>query len=135
MWAASVSDALLVRLASVRSGARVDVIDFEPCGPLARLDAAELEGLHSVVVACAVASDDESVVQWCTLLGSASRRLLPPRIRAGGDRRRKIGGYGRAKLLFPDGGRPRTAEEIEEIERWGEKVRREQEGRRYPPGL
>ncbi len=50
-------------------------------------------------------------------------------------RRRKIGGYGRAKLLFPDGGRPRTAEEIEEIERWGEKVRREQEGRRYPPGL
>ncbi len=72
-WAAAVSDALLVRLASVRSGARVDVIGFEPCGPLARLDAAELEGLHAVVLACAVASDDESVVQWCTLLG---RRIL-----------------------------------------------------------
>ncbi|MDT7723069.1 MAG: hypothetical protein QOE94_4080 [Mycobacterium sp.] len=68
-WAASVSDALLVRLASVPSGSRVDVIDFEPCGPLARLDAAELEGLHSVVVACAEASDDESVVEWCTRMG------------------------------------------------------------------
>jgi hypothetical protein len=68
-WAASVSDALLVRLASVTSGARVDVIDFEPCGPLAWLDAAELKGLHSVVVAGAEASDDESVVEWCTRMG------------------------------------------------------------------
>jgi hypothetical protein len=50
-------------------------------------------------------------------------------------RRRKIGGYDRAKQLFPDGGPTRTPEEIEEIERWGEKVRREQEGRHYPPGL
>jgi hypothetical protein len=50
-------------------------------------------------------------------------------------RRRKIGGYDRAKLLFPDGGRTRTAEEIEELERWGEKVRREQQGRQYPAGL
>lgn len=48
---------------------------------------------------------------------------------------RKIGGYKRAKLLFPNGGRTRTAEEIEEIERWGEQVRHEQAGRRYPPGL
>ena len=48
---------------------------------------------------------------------------------------RKIGGHDRAKLLFPSGGRTRTPEEIEEIERWGEKVRREQEGRQYPPGL
>jgi hypothetical protein len=30
-WAASMSDALLVRLASATSGAPVDVIDFEPC--------------------------------------------------------------------------------------------------------
>ena len=65
-WAASVSDALLVRLASVVSGARVDVIDFEPCGPLAWLDAAELEGLHSLVLAGVDASDDEQVVEWCT---------------------------------------------------------------------
>jgi hypothetical protein len=50
-------------------------------------------------------------------------------------RRRKIGGYYRAKLLFPNGGRTRTAEEIEEIERWGENVLREQQGRQYPPGL
>lgn len=48
---------------------------------------------------------------------------------------RKIGRYDRAKLLFPDGGRTRTAEEIEEIERWGAKVRDEQQGRQYPPGL
>ena len=68
-WAASVSDALLVRLASVTSGARVDVIDFEPCGPLTWLDAGELEGLHSVVVAGAEASDDEAVVGWCTRVG------------------------------------------------------------------
>ena len=65
-WAASVSDALLVRLASVKAGERVHVIDFEPCGPLAWLDAAELEGLHSVMLAGADASDDESVVEWCT---------------------------------------------------------------------
>ena len=65
-WAASVSDALLIRLMSVTSGARFDVIDFVPCAPLARLDTAELEGLHAVVVAGAVASDDESVVEWCT---------------------------------------------------------------------
>jgi hypothetical protein len=68
-WAASVSDALLVRLASVTSGARVDVIDFEPCGPLTRLDVAELKGLHWVVVAGAEASDDEAVVEWCTRVG------------------------------------------------------------------
>jgi hypothetical protein len=42
---------------------------------------------------------------------------------------RKIGGFKRAKLLFPNGGRTRTSEEIEEIERWGEEVRREQQGR------
>ena len=69
LWAASVSDALLVRLASVTSGARVDVIDFEPCGPLTRLDAAELERLHSVVGAGTEASDDESVVEWCNRMG------------------------------------------------------------------
>ena len=55
-WAGSVSDALLVRLASVMRGARVDVIDFEPCGPLAWLDAAELKGLHSVMLAGAEAN-------------------------------------------------------------------------------
>ena len=35
---------------------------------------------------------------------------------------RKIGGFRRAKLLFPNGGRTRTAEELKEIERWGERV-------------
>jgi hypothetical protein len=50
-------------------------------------------------------------------------------------RRRKIGGYYRAKLLFPNGGRTRAAEEIEETERWGEKVLREQQEPQHPPGL
>ena len=50
-------------------------------------------------------------------------------------RRRKIGGYDRAMLLFPNGGRNRTLEEIQEIERWGEKVRREQHGRQYSAGV
>jgi hypothetical protein len=50
-------------------------------------------------------------------------------------RRRKIGGHARAKLLFPNGGRTRPAEEIEEENRYWGNVRREQQGRQYPPGL
>jgi hypothetical protein len=65
-WAAPVSDALLVRLVSVMAGARVEVTGIEPCRPLAQLNGAELEGLHSVMRAGADASDDESVVEWCT---------------------------------------------------------------------
>jgi hypothetical protein len=68
-WAASVSDALLVRLVSVTTGARVDGADNEPRQPLARLDGAELEGLQAVLLAGADASDDESVVEWCTRMG------------------------------------------------------------------
>lgn len=48
---------------------------------------------------------------------------------------RKISNHRRAKLLFPDGGRTRTAEEIEELEQWGKRVLREQQGRTYPPGM
>ena len=48
---------------------------------------------------------------------------------------RKIGGIERAKLLFPKGGRTSTADELEDERRWAEKVRREQQGRQYPPGL
>jgi hypothetical protein len=48
---------------------------------------------------------------------------------------RKIGNIDRAKLLFPTGGRTPSVEEIEEEERWAEKVRREQQGRQYPSGL
>lgn len=65
-WAASVSDALLVRLATLTAGVRVDVTDIEPCRPLADLDGAELDGLYSVLLAGADASEDESVVEWCT---------------------------------------------------------------------
>jgi len=48
---------------------------------------------------------------------------------------RKISGYNRAKLLSPNGGRTPSAEEIEEQQQWAEQVRREQQGRQYPPGL
>lgn len=48
---------------------------------------------------------------------------------------RKIGGIKRAKLLFPDGGRTSTADEIEERKRWLEQIRRDQQGRHYPPGF
>jgi hypothetical protein len=65
-WAASASDALLVRLVSVTAGVDVDTTDAEPCPPLAHLDSAELEGLHSVLAAGADASDDDAVIEWCT---------------------------------------------------------------------
>jgi hypothetical protein len=65
-WAAAVTDALLVQLVTVTTGATVDVSDIEPPRPLALLDAAELNALHSLLRAGAEASDDESVVEWCT---------------------------------------------------------------------
>lgn len=68
-WAASVSDALLARLVTVTTGARVDFTDTEPGRPLAQLDAAELEWLQSVLLAGADASDDEAVIEWCTRMG------------------------------------------------------------------
>jgi hypothetical protein len=48
---------------------------------------------------------------------------------------RKIGGRKRAELLFPNGVRIPTADEIEKQKRWLEELRREQAGRQYPPGL
>jgi hypothetical protein len=65
-WAASASDALLVRLVTVTTGVHIDGTTTEPRQSLARLDAAELEGLYSVLLAGAEASDDESVARWCT---------------------------------------------------------------------
>jgi hypothetical protein len=65
-WAASVSDALLVRLVTVTTGVHIDGTTTEPAQPLAKLHAAELEGLYSVLIAGAEASDDESVARWCT---------------------------------------------------------------------
>ena len=53
------------RLVSVTTGVRVDPTGNEPC-PLWTLAAAELEGLHSLLLAGAEASDDASVVHWCT---------------------------------------------------------------------
>jgi hypothetical protein len=64
-WAASVSDALLVRMVSVTTGVHVDGTGSERC-PLKTLDDAELEGLHALLWAGTEASDDEAVVQWCT---------------------------------------------------------------------
>jgi hypothetical protein len=68
-WAAAVTDALLVQLVTVTTGATVDVTDIEPPRPLALLDAAELDALHSLLRAGAEASDDEAVVEWCTRTG------------------------------------------------------------------
>ena len=68
-WAASVSDALLVRLVTVTTGVHIDGTSTEPGHPLAELDAAELEGLYSVLLAGAEASEDESVARWCTRMG------------------------------------------------------------------
>ena len=65
-WAASVSDALLVRLVSVTTGVHVGGTTTEPRQPLAKLDAAELEGLYALLLAGAEASDDEFVARWCT---------------------------------------------------------------------
>ena len=65
-WAASVSDALLVRLVTVTTGVHVDSTKTEPGQSLAKLDAAELEGLYAVLLAGAEASDDEFVARWCT---------------------------------------------------------------------
>jgi hypothetical protein len=65
-WAASVSDALLVRLVTVTTGVHLDGTTTEPGQPLAKLHAAELEGLYSVLLAGAEASDDESTARWCT---------------------------------------------------------------------
>lgn len=64
-WAASVSDALLVRLVAVTTGVHVGGASCEP-RPLKTLAAAELEGLHALLLAGAEASDDASVVRWCT---------------------------------------------------------------------
>jgi hypothetical protein len=65
-WAVSVSNALLVRLVTVTTGVHVGGTTSEPCQPLAKLDAAELEGLYSLVLAGTEASDDEAVARWCT---------------------------------------------------------------------
>jgi hypothetical protein len=64
-WASSVSDALLVRLVAVATGVHVDGATSVP-RPLKTLAAAELDGLHAVLLAGAEASDDASVVRWCT---------------------------------------------------------------------
>jgi hypothetical protein len=79
-WATAVSDALLVRLVMVTTGVSVDGATNEPC-PLKSLAAAELEGLHSLLLAGAEASDDEAVVAWCTqmnglIVADVARREL-----------------------------------------------------------
>jgi hypothetical protein len=64
-WATSVSDDLLARLVSVATGVLVDGTTTESRQPLAKLDGAELEGLYSLLLAGAEASDDEAVARWC----------------------------------------------------------------------
>ncbi|WP_071288328.1 hypothetical protein [Mycolicibacterium llatzerense] len=47
---------------------------------------------------------------------------------------RKIGGTERARLLFPNGGRTRTPEELAAMERWGEDVGRRSDREDNSPG-
>jgi hypothetical protein len=63
-------------------------------------------------------------LDFATVTGISDNEALT--LLRGLQRRRKIGGYYRAKLLFPEGGGTRSPEELQEIERWGERVRREQ---------
>src|SRR5947209_10043207 len=79
-WASSVSDALLIRLVSVTTGVHVDGSGNEPC-PLTTLAVPELEGLHALLRAGTEASDDDSVVRWCSrmnglILADLCRREL-----------------------------------------------------------
>jgi hypothetical protein len=65
-WAFTVSNALLCRLVSVTTGVNVGGTGKEDRRPLATLTAAELDGLHALLLAGAEASDDESVARWCS---------------------------------------------------------------------
>jgi len=87
--ALSVSNALLVRLVSVTTGPfHVDGTTTEPCQPLAKLDAAELEGLYALLLAGTEASDGRISQPVVHPHEPAHRRRdLPPRIHPGGDRR------------------------------------------------
>ena len=98
--------------------------------PLSNLDWARVLFLTEITWASGLVG---AGLDFATVTGFSDTEAVT--LLRGLQRRLKIGGYDRAKLLFPDGGRTRTAEEIEELERWGEKVRREQQGRQYPPGL
>ncbi|HME76351.1 MAG TPA: hypothetical protein VKI00_12075 [Mycobacterium sp.] len=98
--------------------------------PLSNLDWARVLFLTEITWASDLVG---AALDFATITGFSDTEAVS--LLRGLQRRRKIGGYEAGKLLFPNGGRPRTAEEIEELERWGERVRREQDGRVYPPGL
>lgn len=71
-WAASVSDALVIRLVSLTTGVHVDGAGNERC-PLKTLADAELEGLYAVLFAAAEASADDAVVRWCSRMNGLIR--------------------------------------------------------------
>jgi hypothetical protein len=102
----------------------------ENAEPLSNLDWARVLFLTEITWASDLVG---AALDFATVTGFSDTEAVS--LLRGLQRRRKIGGYEGGKLLFPNGGRTRTAEEIEELERWGERVRREQEGREYPPGL
>lgn len=64
-WASAASDALLAQLIAVTTGVHIGNGTSEP-HPLKSLAAAELEGLHALLLAGSEASDDAWVVRWCT---------------------------------------------------------------------
>jgi hypothetical protein len=98
--------------------------------PLTNLDWARVLFLTEITWASGLVG---AGLDFATVTGFSDTEAV--RLLRGLQRRRKIGGYDRATLLFPHGGRPRTTAEIEEIQRWGEKIRREYNQRQYPPGV
>lgn len=67
-WAEAVGDVLLARLVWLTTNVKAEPADTEPV-PLSTLDAAELEGLHWVLVATAAETDDSAARGWLTELG------------------------------------------------------------------
>jgi hypothetical protein len=117
-WASSASDALLGRLVSAMTGATVGFTDTEPCPLLAQLDAAELEGLHSVLHAGADASDDEAVSKWCTRMGQLVVAECYRRIYKQAVITAKVGAIEAEELRLARG--PRPAPHLGSVPPWSE---------------
>ncbi|EFG79546.1 hypothetical protein HMPREF0591_0523 [Mycobacterium parascrofulaceum ATCC BAA-614] len=98
--------------------------------PLTDLDWARVLFLTEITWASGLVGAGQD---FATVTGFSDTEAV--RLLRGLQRRHKIGGRMRAKLLFPNGGRIRTTEEIEDERRYWADVRHEQQGRQYPSGL
>jgi hypothetical protein len=98
--------------------------------PLSNLDWARVLFLTEITWASDLVG---SGLDFATVTGFSDTEAVA--LLRGLQRRYEIGGYQRGKLLFPDGGRTPTDQEVAEQRRRLEQERREQQGREYPPGL